>query len=401
MVSLYTNVPVFDLTKICADLLFDRKTCFNFIDMETFITLAKLACCNVVFSTHDGLYQQNEGLAMGSAPAPHLANGWLSQFDQRIRGGSSLYSRYMDDIICIMDNDLINDKLNEINSFHTALKFTCEIEKDSTIPFLDMLIINQNGLLSSKWYRKSTDTGLTMNFHSLAPFKYKKSVIIGFVHRIFRSCSNWAMIHEGLEEAKIILTKNQYPMHLIESVFHDTLTFLIKGEKSEKNFEPITLSDSACLFNVPDKDKFNFFIQYRGKISEKFAHSIKKLNVPCRIIMTLQKTKHIVSNLKTPVPNMFQSHVVYKITCSRCNSCYVGQTTRHLLTRFKEHIGNRGLLKKHFEDCQVDPSFDLVKILGRARGEKLLTLEALFISEIKPGLNTKDEYRKRELRLKF
>ena len=58
-------------------------------------------------------------------------------------------------------------------------------------------------------------------------------------------------------------------------------------------------------------------------------------------------------------------------------------------------------MKKHFEDCQVDPSFDLVKIVGRARGEKLLTLEALFISEIKPGLNTKDEYRKRELKLKF
>ena len=94
-----------------------------------------------------------------------------------------------------------------------------------------MLIINQNGLLSSKWYRKSTDTGLTMNFHSLAPFKYKKSVIIGFVHRIFRSCSNWAMIHEGLEEAKTILTKNQYPMHLSESEFHDTLNFFIKGEK--------------------------------------------------------------------------------------------------------------------------------------------------------------------------
>ena len=58
-------------------------------------------------------------------------------------------------------------------------------------------------------------------------------------------------------------------------------------------------------------------------------------------------------------------------------------------------------MKKHFEDCGVIPSFDVVDILGRARGDKLLTLEALFISEIKPTLNTKDEFRSRELKLKF
>ena len=33
--------------------------------------------------------------------------------------------------------------------------------------------------------------------------------------------------------------------------------------------------------------------------------------------------------------------------------------------------------------------------------EKLLTLDAHFIEEIKPELNTKDEYRSRTLKLKF
>ena len=60
------------------------------------------------------------------------------------------------------------------------------------------------------------DTGLTLNFHSLAPMKYKRSVVIGFVHRIFRSCSSWKNIHLGLEEAKKILTNNQYPLPFIE-----------------------------------------------------------------------------------------------------------------------------------------------------------------------------------------
>ena len=131
VVSLYTNVPVKESILYCANLLFNGKTRLEFIDKETFIVLAELACCNVVFDTHDGLYIQKEGLAMGSSPAPALANGWMSQFDGKIQGDSSLYSRYMDDIICIMNKKEIDTKLNQINSFHSALKFTMEKETNS------------------------------------------------------------------------------------------------------------------------------------------------------------------------------------------------------------------------------------------------------------------------------
>ena len=44
---------------------------------------------------------------------------------------------------------------------------------------------------------------------------------------------------------------------------------------------------------------------------------------------------------------------------------------------------------------------DMVKILGRAKFDRLLTLEALYIEEIRPTLNTKDEYKSRTLKLKF
>ena len=59
-------------------------------------------------------------------------------------------------------------------------------------------------------------------------------------------------------------------------------------------------------------------------------------------------------------------------------------------------------MRKHFEECDIDSSENLVKIIGKSKfSEKLLTLEALFIKEIKPELNTKDEYRSRTLKLKF
>ena len=50
--SLYTNVPVKEAIEYCADLLFSR---FQIpVDRKTFVTLAEIACCDVIMATHDG-----------------------------------------------------------------------------------------------------------------------------------------------------------------------------------------------------------------------------------------------------------------------------------------------------------------------------------------------------------
>ena len=61
-----------------------------------------------------------------------------------------------------------------------------------------------------------------------------------------------------------------------------------------------------------------------------------------------------------------------------------------------------GPIKSHFEQCKVTPDENMISILGKATSlPRLLTLETLFIKEINPSLNTKDEYRSRTLTLKF
>ena len=75
----------------------------------------------------------------------------------------------MDDVLCSVRKSEVDERLSMINELHDNLKFTYELENGGTIPFLDMLILNKSGSLSSSWYRKPTDTGLTLNFHALAP----------------------------------------------------------------------------------------------------------------------------------------------------------------------------------------------------------------------------------------
>ena len=96
--------------------------------------------------------------------------------------------------------------------------------------------------------------------------------------------------------------------------------------------------------------------------------------------------------------------MVYKLSFSGCNSTYVGQTVRHLTTRIEEHKKADSPVGIHLQQCQLEGnSADLSwEIIDRSNNQtKLLTLEAIHIRKEKPGLNTRDEFRSRELTLKI
>ena len=90
--------------------------------------------------------------------------------------------------------------------------------------------------IESTWYTNAT-VSLIMNFHSLAPKKYKRSVISGFVHRIYKVCSTWANFHKSLDRAKIILNKNLYPESFYEPIIHETLTNIFESKRSKEPAE--------------------------------------------------------------------------------------------------------------------------------------------------------------------
>ena len=398
VVSLYTNVPVMEAIEVCTDLLFalppDQRPS---IEKDTFITLAKIASCDVLMSTHDGYYRQIDGLAMGSPPAPHLANGWLSRYDPVIKGESRLYYRYMDDILKEEKRDNVDRKLHEINSLHANLKFTVEREQNHQLPVLDMKICHDpvSGRLVSTWYNKPTDTGLIMNFHALAPKRYKRSVVSGFIYRIHRACSTWELFHESLEKAKRILERNQYPPAFYEPIIKQALEAIIGA--------PPSLTPDSQPPTNPKSERIPIMVQYRGKCTESFARALHKVNAPCVVVMTLRKLKTVLPSLKPAVEKMIRSGVVYELCCSRCTACYVGQTCRHMQSRFKEHLSRAGPVRSHLAQCNTTITDKDVDILQQtSRGESfLLTLEALYIRERRPSINTKDEYRSRELTIKL
>ena len=48
-------------------------------------------------------------------------------------------------------------------------------------------------------------------------------------------------------------------------------------------------------------------------------------------------------SVKEPVPFDLRSRVVYKFLCAGCKACYIGETSRHLSTRVREHLSGIGI----------------------------------------------------------
>ena len=83
--SLFTNVPVLKAIEDCTELFFfSGKYNVPPVDRDTFKEL--LVLCS------------SKGVLLSSRwvnpPAPHLANAWLSKFNDTIRDNATFYSRY-------------------------------------------------------------------------------------------------------------------------------------------------------------------------------------------------------------------------------------------------------------------------------------------------------------------
>ena len=120
-----------------------------------------------------------------------------------------------------------------------------------------------------------------MNYHALAPIRYKRTVVSNLVHRIFNACSSWTNIHKSLAKAKKILERNQYPAKFYDAIIKDTITKILEKEKGTQSGEEEK--------NEEGVKPTLFFVQYRGNVTDKFDKSLKKINAPCKLVKKTEK----------------------------------------------------------------------------------------------------------------
>ena len=104
-------------------------------------------CTKSVHFTFEGnIYVQNDGVAMGSPLGPILANIFMVELERSViptlMDKMKCWTKYVDDTY--IKTYLIDYVLKMLNGFHRNIQFTCEVETDSKISLLDVLVIRDS-----------------------------------------------------------------------------------------------------------------------------------------------------------------------------------------------------------------------------------------------------------------
>ena len=142
--------------------------------------LLEIATKNQLFQFEGNLYEQVDGVAMGSPLGPLMANAFMCNIEEELKNQNKMpvfYKRYVDDTLSKMpDVSSASEFLLTLNEIHPSLSFTMELEDNGKLPFLGMVIIKNGPRLDTKVYVKPTDTGLLLHYQSHVDVKYKHSL---------------------------------------------------------------------------------------------------------------------------------------------------------------------------------------------------------------------------------
>lgn len=170
------------------------------------------------------VYKQITGLAMGTNPAVHLANLYVTYLlENNPRFGHNrlhLWKRYIDDCFFIWTGDVpsLTAFFTEINQLHGSLKFTME-HSNSCIPFLDLSIYSSNNILQFKTFAKRFHKYMYLPYHSNHPRHNKTGFIKGELIRYVRSNSTQLDFNLIAKKFLIRLEHRGYPTPLLNNIF--------------------------------------------------------------------------------------------------------------------------------------------------------------------------------------
>ncbi|XP_052738615.1 uncharacterized protein LOC128198277 [Bicyclus anynana] len=213
--SLFTNVPIHDFMEVLKIKLQENNI------PEEYVTLTG-HCLESSFFLYKGeYYLQIDGVAMGSPVAPVVANLWMEYFEELATSSIPIqvrfWKRYVDDVFAVMQGGEkeVQQYLALLNGIHRKMTFTYEMEKDRSLPFLDVLVkVRLDGSFSHTVYRKQTHTDRYLHGSSHHHPRHLASVATTLFNRAQDLCDD-VHIQAELEHISKVLRRNGHkPLRL-------------------------------------------------------------------------------------------------------------------------------------------------------------------------------------------
>jgi len=187
--SLFTNVPLNKTVVLTR--IYNQKLTKTTLKWRTLKKLLLDACKKTAFSFNNVIYEQIDGVSMGSSLGPTLANVIMTELEKVIvdelvaSGMIKFYIRYVDDTLLLTKPESVDEILRKFNSFDKNLQFTIDRFPDGNVHFLDISVVKT---LTDLFY-KTTHTAQYCHFSSQTPWRLRTAWVKALYHRAVKICS--------------------------------------------------------------------------------------------------------------------------------------------------------------------------------------------------------------------
>ncbi|KAI8494031.1 hypothetical protein Bbelb_283780 [Branchiostoma belcheri] len=222
-----------------------------------------------------------------------------------------------------LDTQVAADFFDHINQIDDNIKFTQEPSHDNMLPFLDTkTIVEEDGNLRFEVYRKPTHTDQYLAFDSHHPLEHKLAVIKTLFHRADNIVTSDQAKTDEQRHLRGALAKCGYQ----NWTFNKALKPSDQSKKTQK-CKPLT-----------NKNKANITIPYVQGVSEKLRRIFQNFNIATNFKPHSTLRQRLVHPKDRPHKGT-KANVIYRLKCEEpnCNNTYIGETSRPLKVRYKEH----------------------------------------------------------------
>ena len=158
---------------------------------------------NVHFSYNQDVYIQKDGVTMGSPLGPVLAGIFMVNLERLLVPKFNVYLNfwrcYVYDSIIFIKIGYVEYLLSVLNNFHPKIKFTYEMQVESKLAFLDILLHRDGHEVITTVYRKVTNNDVYLNWHSFCPREWKRRTFKSLVQQAYIICSSSHLLKEELK----------------------------------------------------------------------------------------------------------------------------------------------------------------------------------------------------------
>ena len=143
--SLFTNVALDFTIELILNNVFSQGTKdFSGLNKNQLKKLLSWTCKGTIFQFNGNIYEQIDGISMGSPITPLMADvcmNWILNEVLTFKPQPRVLFHYVDDLFCVFHSkDELGQFFVKINSVHVNIQFTKELEQHNQLPYLDVLV---------------------------------------------------------------------------------------------------------------------------------------------------------------------------------------------------------------------------------------------------------------------